>query len=44
MDGGRIVADRDTDAFFTEPHTESRARVSDEYSLHHSGHTGHAAV
>jgi len=40
MDGGRIVEDRDTDAFFTEPHTE-RAREFLSKILHH---TGHAAV
>jgi len=40
MDGGRIVEDRDTDAFFTEPHTD-RAREFLSKILHH---TGHAAV
>jgi len=46
MDGGRIVEDRDTDAFFTEPHTD-RAREFLSKILHHTGHpghTGHAAV
>jgi len=34
MDGGRIVEDRDTDAFFTEPHTE-RAKEFLSKILHH---------
>jgi glutamate/aspartate transport system ATP-binding protein len=37
MDGGRIVEDRETDAFFTEPHTE-RAREFLSRILHHVGH------
>ena len=37
MDAGRIVEDRDTDAFFTEPHTE-RAREFLSKILHHEGH------
>jgi glutamate/aspartate transport system ATP-binding protein len=36
MDGGRVVEDRDTDAFFTEPHTE-RAREFLSRILHHAG-------
>jgi glutamate/aspartate transport system ATP-binding protein len=34
MDGGRIVEDRDTHAFFTEPHTD-RARDFLSKILHH---------
>jgi glutamate/aspartate transport system ATP-binding protein len=41
MDGGRIVEDRGTDAFFTEPHTE-RAREFLSKILVHVGHAGHA--
>ena len=37
MDGGRIVEDRETDAFFTEPHT-ARAREFLSKILHHVGH------
>ena len=37
MDAGRIVEDRDTNAFFTEPHTE-RAREFLSKILHHEGH------
>src|SRR5688572_20310135 len=37
MDEGRIVEDRDTDAFFTEPHTD-RAREFLSKILHHAGH------
>ena len=37
MDEGRIVEDRDADAFFTEPHTE-RAREFLSKILHHVGH------
>jgi glutamate/aspartate transport system ATP-binding protein len=36
MDAGRIVEDRDVDAFFTEPHTE-RAREFLSKILHHAG-------
>jgi glutamate/aspartate transport system ATP-binding protein len=36
MDGGRIVEDRETDAFFTQPHTE-RAREFLSKILHHAG-------
>jgi glutamate/aspartate transport system ATP-binding protein len=42
MDAGRIVEDRDTDAFFTEPHTE-RAREFLSKILHHAGSGNHAA-
>jgi glutamate/aspartate transport system ATP-binding protein len=35
MDAGRIVEDRETDAFFTEPHTE-RAREFLSKILHHA--------
>ena len=42
MDGGRIVEDRDTDAFFTEPHTE-RAREFLSKILVHAGHAGQAS-
>jgi glutamate/aspartate transport system ATP-binding protein len=37
MDGGRIVEDRETDAFFTEPHTE-RAKEFLSKILHHVNH------
>jgi glutamate/aspartate transport system ATP-binding protein len=37
MDGGRIVEDREANAFFTEPHTE-RAREFLSKILHHADH------
>jgi len=37
MDGGRIVEDRATDAFFTEPHSD-RAREFLSKILHHADH------
>jgi glutamate/aspartate transport system ATP-binding protein len=37
MDAGRIVEDRETNAFFTEPHTE-RAREFLSKILHHADH------
>jgi len=37
MDAGRIVEDRETQPFFTEPHTE-RARDFLSKILHHAGH------
>jgi glutamate/aspartate transport system ATP-binding protein len=37
MDGGRIVEDREAQAFFTEPHTE-RAREFLSKILHHADH------
>ena len=40
MDAGRIVEDRDTDAFFTEPHT-ARAKEFLSKILHHGDHVDH---
>ena len=38
MDGGRIVEDRETHAFFTQPHTErAREFLSKILPLHHAG-------